>query len=463
MSNSTMNQIKITNPIIYRLDFNNYMLSINIITDTKSNALIDLSKNSVNETKIISSNNIYDKFKKNNLYYSNKNIGAVKFYSYAGGKEISRLVTGITQMSNLVYPPFNGTLFSSIIMPEINNNDNIYLLIDSYEELNTISCPKIKKDLINTDLILMLKNIKNIIENKKVNFIILFEIKIYEELIKYEPMLYEIIISQYDIKLEKSTENIVSYLSDLVFGKVLGGQTIQFTGVINPENFNIIDAFIINNPTQSYTLINKISGLSVLGNGTATINMILRSNCNDIILTEIRLIEVTTRTELINISLNKNIKVHKNTNEILKFIKLYDYSFLVKNIMLTNNRNKIKQFMKDNLEKNYNYEFNFLDSYNSKNLEEDIKMNIDHNIIIYYNNLINNLLTIRNMYYIKRSLNETYNNNITNANFINTQVSKPCLKRTTNNIDQKYNLVNYLVWIIICYKYVKIYNYNTIE
>ncbi len=45
MSNSLMNQINITNFIIYKLNFNTYMLSVDIITNTKSIALINLSKN----------------------------------------------------------------------------------------------------------------------------------------------------------------------------------------------------------------------------------------------------------------------------------------------------------------------------------------------------------------------------------------------------------------------------------
>jgi hypothetical protein len=210
-----MNQINVTNPVVYRLDFKNYMLSFDVTTETNSTTLIDLSKSSLNETKIISSSNIYYKFKDVLLSRTNKNIGAIKFYSYAGGKEITRLINGSNQMSKLEYPPFNGTLFSSIILPEMNNNDSVYILIDSYNEITSILCPLMKKELINRDLNIMLNNIKTNVADKNVNVTILFETKLYDDFIKYEPELKEL-INSFNIKLEDSKGNLVFYTSDLV-------------------------------------------------------------------------------------------------------------------------------------------------------------------------------------------------------------------------------------------------------
>ena len=407
MSNSSMNQINVSNPVIYRLAPTNFMLSFDISTETRTTALIDLSKNSKNETKIISSNGVYSKFKENHLSSrKNKNTGDIKFYSYAGGKEITRLTTGSNRMSNLAYPPYNGTLFSSIELPEMNKKDNVYLLIDNYIEINTISCPNMKKELINKDLEILLNKIKNGIEGKNVNFIILFDSKLHEELIKYEPELNTIICS-YDIHPMKSEGHIVPYVCDLVFGRILGGQTHQFTGVINPEGYTIIDAFttsIIN----YHKLTNRTSGLSILGNGTATIYMLLRSN--NALTNKIKLMEVPTGTELLNISTNTNVKEHKNTSDILKLIKLIDYTLLLKNILSKNDRTEMKQFMKDNLEENFNWEFNFLENYNPDKLEEDIKLQIDNKMILYYQNMLHFLKTIRNIYSGKRSLDDLLDN-----------------------------------------------------
>ena len=44
MSNMSLNKIIINNPIIYRLDFQNYMLSYDVSTETTSMLSIDLSK-----------------------------------------------------------------------------------------------------------------------------------------------------------------------------------------------------------------------------------------------------------------------------------------------------------------------------------------------------------------------------------------------------------------------------------
>lgn len=403
MANSMMNQINVISPVVYRLDFKNYMLSFDVTTETKSTAVIDLSQNSPNETKIISSNVIYSKFKDGNVSCrSNKNSGAVKFYSYAGGKEITRLVTGSTRMSNLAYPPFSGTLFSSIILPEMNDNDTVYLLIDNCSEVGSITHPKMKKDLINRDLFMMLENIKTGINGKNIKFTILFEKNTYDELIKYESKVDKIIES-YGIKSEHSQGHIVPYLCDLVFGKILGGQLHKYNGVINPENFTILDAFITSN-RSIHTLTNRTSGLALVGNGTSTIYMIIR--CNSELTNEIILTEITSGIELLNLSLETDVKVHKNTSEILKFIKLFDFSFLTKNIISKNDRKEMSKFMKDNLEECFNLEFNFLDSYNSDDLEEDIKVQLNNNILHYHNNLFNDLIKIRSKFELKRSLED---------------------------------------------------------
>jgi hypothetical protein len=156
--------------------------------------------------------------------------------------------------------------------------------------------------------------------------------------------------------------------------------------------------------------------LSILGNGTSNIYIIL--SCDSDIINEINITEVTNGTKLININLTENVKVHKNTIEILRLIKLFDYNSKLNTIIKNNNRNEIKEFMKCNLEENFNLEFNFLDSYNSDELEEDIKLNIDNRITSLYVNLLNYLTKIRSYYSIKRSLNNLHNDdNVPNGLF----------------------------------------------
>ncbi len=433
MSNMSLNKIIISNPIIYRLDFKNYMLSYDVSTETTSMLSIDLSKTSDDEIKIVSSYTIYSKFKDSMKNVTNKNTKAVKFYSYAGGKEITRLVNGSTRMSHLDYTPFNGSLFSSIILPELNDNDKLYLLFDSYSELNTIDCPLMKKELINKDFTIMLKNIKKQCEDKKINITMLFDNKLYDELIKYEPSLHlliqgahtydpitKLVVSNFTINLYTSKTNLCNYARDLIFGKVVGGQTHEFTGIINPVDCTILDV-IVNNKNHVFT--NRTSGLSISGNGTSTINMIIKSN-NEL-LNEIKITEVTSGLELINMNINSNVKVHKNTNILLKLVKLREYNTVLTNLLQTNNKEEIKQYMKNNIEETFNWEFNFFESINFSELEEDIKSQVSNNIILLYDTIINHLVTIKKLFYNKRLLID--NNNIQR------EFTEPCFSYLSDN------------------------------
>ena len=65
----------------------------------------------------------------------NKNTGVINFYSYAGGKPISQLINGQRNLSKLTYPPYSGTLLSSIKLPKVLNGE-ILSKIGSYNELN---------------------------------------------------------------------------------------------------------------------------------------------------------------------------------------------------------------------------------------------------------------------------------------------------------------------------------------
>lgn len=388
-----MQEISINNLNIYNLDDSNYMLQFGFTTKTTTTALIDLSKKSSNEIKIISSEQTYNGFKSYTPLYTNKNTGAIKFYSYAGGKELSRLINGSNQLSNIAYPNFNGSLFSSIVFPEINDNDTVYLLIDKYNELKSISCPLVKQSLINEDLIIMLDSIENQIKNKQnIKVTILFDKKTCDELIKHESYINSI-INHYKFNVFNS-DNICQYTCDLVFGKIFGGQTNEYNGIINLKGFTIIDAFLSNYgyPT-SHTLINRTVGLSISGNGQAEMTMIVKLND----LTDRLIInEVISDTELINIELKG--KQHKNTNEMLQFIKLIDQTANLKKIIKKNDKNEMKKFMKDTMEETYNWEFNFLSSYDPNNLYENIKDIMNDKIMSLYSNLIDQFGLIRSIF-----------------------------------------------------------------
>lgn len=405
MSNSLMNHINITNPIVYKLNLKHYMLSCNVTTKTMSSPMIDLSVSLPNDTIIISSNNTYNKFYHHISNYVNKNTGQVKFYSYAGGKEITKLVNGINKMSNLPYPPFNNTLFSSIILPEINNNDSVYILIDSYNEINSITCPLLMKKLINRDLNIMLNNIKTNVENKNVNVIIMFDTLLYDELINYEPDI-DNIIQNFNFTLKKN-KNLVSYTFDLVFGKVISSEDLAFNGIIDFENFTIYYAFTTNQ-SICHLLTIRTSGLSIIGNGTSNIYVILSSN--NCLPNEIKITDVTSENKLLNVTFNENIQEHKNTDIILKLIELCNYNLTLSKIINTDNKDAMKHIMHEKLHENFQWEFNFLNTYDLNNLEEDIKTIIDAKIRWLHNILLNYFAIIRSKFHINKLNGYNYYN-----------------------------------------------------
>jgi hypothetical protein len=398
MSNSSVNQINVSNASIYRLDFINYMLSCDVSTETQSSTLIDMSNILENDTKIICSNSLYSKFKQSVTNRTNKNIGSIKFYSYCGGKELTRMITNSSRMSNLPYPPYSGSLFSSIILPELNDNDTVYLILDEYKDIESITCPLMKKKLIGKDLTLLFNNIKSLTEGKNIKFTIIYEKAIFEELTKSNETIISL-METYGIDYNhdfKSINVVCNYVCDLVFGRVFGGKTHEFTGVINPESFTIIDLFCSNN---IHTFTNRTSGLSISGNGTSTINILMK--CNSELTTNLKVSEIVTGKELLNINLSTSIKVHKNSEILLKLISLYNYDSKLENI-LKEDSNKIKEFIKENVNQNFDLEYNFLDNYDENDLEEDIKNPVHSSMIILYNRVIMSLDNIRKLFTNKR-------------------------------------------------------------
>ena len=392
---NTKNKIHISDPVCYKLNNEYTMLCVNITTSTTPQNAIDLTKKATNETFLISSNNIYNEFKNTVITRSNKNIGPVKFFSFAGGQEVTRLITDVTQMSKLPYPVFSGTLLSSITLPLNMDNNTVYLTIDKrwYNVINTIVDSEMKTTLIEKDLELLLNEIKINIEGKNVNFIISFEKELYDELVQYKPDIYTY-INSFGIKIIITDKrNLVLYMCDLVFGIIVGGQNHQYTGIINPVNFKIIDAFITGK--KNHTIIKRTSGLAISGNGTSTIYMLL---CNNIILNEIRLIDVTMNTELLNINTSTCEVQHTNNELLLVFIKLIEYCIEIKRLLERNIKKDFAFFMEKNIKKNHYWEIVFWDFYKSQVIEEDVKSYIDCYINVYYVKLINQLSSIRMMF-----------------------------------------------------------------
>ena len=429
MSNSTMNEINIINPTIYRLYFNNFMASFDIETKTKSSSLIDMSNKSENNISIISSETIYSTFKKCVIDRTNNNVCAIRFYSLCGGKEITRMLTNSTNMSMLPYPPYSGTLFSSIILPEFNYNEIVYLILDECKEIKTVTCPLIKTNLIKRDLTLLFENIKLSTEGKNIKFTIIYEKSLYEELSKSYTEINSL-MDEYNISFNYDfrTPNIIcNYVCDLVFGKIFGGKTHEFTGIINPESFIIIDMFC-SNTNHVHTFTNRTSGLSISGKGISRINILMKSNSEDI--ADLLITEIVTGKELLKVNLLENVKVHQNTKILLDLIGFHNYNLQLNNILIEDST-KIKEFLKKNIYLNFDLEFNFFDNYDERELQEDIRIPVHTSIMILYNRIILTLDNIRKMFINKT--NSNFDDDIPYIQRGHTVLSTPGLPSKDNN------------------------------
>ena len=193
----------------------------------------------------------------------------------------------------------------------------------------------------------------------------------------------------------------------MVFGKVISSEDLAFNGIIDFENFTIYYAFTTNQ-SICHLLTIRTSGLSIIGNGTSNIYVILSSN--NCLPNEIKITDVTSENKLLNVTFNENIQEHKNTDIILKLIELCNYNLTLSKIINTDNKDAMKHIMHEKLHENFQWEFNFLNTYDLNNLEEDIKTIIDAKIRWLHNILLNYFAIIRSKFHINKLNGYNYYN-----------------------------------------------------
>jgi hypothetical protein len=354
---SELHSCTFKNSKIYTINHSHILLHTNIETTQNHNSLIDLTTKRTNKCKIILSSMQYNKFK--NLQFVNNNLNDVNFYSYLGGKEITTLINNNNIFSSINYPNYTGTLFNSIEFPIIENDDEIFLLLDEYIELNNIYTLNLKINLIKTDIGTMLTNIKQYIGSKKIILNIIINSTIYDEIDKIVPydsqnidfinndkslFFSSTFIDSPYIKLNiiKVNKSIMAeYTCNMVFGKIIGNCLQDFSGNIYFPNYSIIDVYT----DGQHTIFKRSSGLQISKNGKSELVVILKNNLPNT--NNLTICESLTDTELENIIIT-DIKEYKSKNIFNKLILYIDNYEKLLFDNLNKNINEIKNYMLNN-------------------------------------------------------------------------------------------------------------------
>lgn len=230
-------------------------------------------------------------------------------------------------------------------------------MFDQYSEFNNCSDPRLKKRLVNEDLHRLYKNIKKSCDNiNNIEVNIIFDSELFtsfEQYISINNILEDFSISSFP------NDNMVNYLCDKIFGKIIGGQQQYFNGLITVNNNNnIIDAYSEGNININL----RGSGLSVYGNGKSKIFMIIEVKNNNSIIQEMNSLEIIydklSRSPIISLEKFKFQDI---------YVKLYDLikneEYLSQQINITC-KNKIRTWLIKNTNKNVEIDTYELDKFN---------------------------------------------------------------------------------------------------
>ena len=142
-----MSKISLQNEIKkYNINDKLVCLEMNILTNVEPEECFDFTKNYNKNIHIVIPIKTYTEINQIIEKRVNKNSGIIYFYSYAGGKPVSQLMNGQRKLSKIVYPPYSSTLLSSIKIPQVNNGDILYILLESYPEFLSISQDSLKRE-----------------------------------------------------------------------------------------------------------------------------------------------------------------------------------------------------------------------------------------------------------------------------------------------------------------------------
>jgi hypothetical protein len=380
-------------PQVFKINEKLLAVEFNIVTMVEPAESIDLTIDLQKQVHVILSQGQYNKLDQSLQTRINNNSNPINFYSQAGGNPITILKNGQHKMGTITYPNHSGTLLSSIKIPHIQENEILYILVDSYPELLTCADPNLRRKLLVADISELIKHINYASSNIEVN--IIFDSAIVKLINEFYPTFFSgplerDTINQFNLH-EISLDKMNLFLCDKIFGKVIGGQSQSFNGIITAKDCIIVDAYSDGDLSISI----RGSGLSVNGNGKAKILIIIENADSELLIQE-------TYTGLI--ILNNHTINYEEFKFSEKYIKLYElikyYDELSK--LTLESKKIIKENLVKNCYKNFEIEFCDLEDYI---IESELwfisKLNLRVTETIYY--LRYNLELIRSQFIIDRS------------------------------------------------------------
>jgi hypothetical protein len=338
---------------------------VKIIDDAKLAIELDIDVNGsaanrikllVNEGKtahVVLSQGQHDKLKKTLCTRVNENSYPIHFYRTTGGKPIATLNTGQNDLGTVTYHDLKFSLISSIEVPDIQENEVIYFLIDSYDGLDQVTDPSLKSKLIWKDWIDFARKFQSFLKSE---IRIIIDGKIFASITKIIPDFFsyqapELFLenagNQSEVKFFECYDKMTEFLCDKIFGKVIGGEKQLFSGIITTGENKIVDAY----SKGCLSVAIRGSGLTINGNGSSKIFIIVKRKNDSKLLIQ----ETQTGQIILDDKITDDCETFKYPKEYNKLCELVDYNDELKSL-LEKPKESIKKHLLENSTKNSEFE-----------------------------------------------------------------------------------------------------------
>jgi hypothetical protein len=338
---------------------------VNIIDDKLAAIKLDIDVNGsaanrikllVNEGKtahVVLSQGQHDKLKQTLWTRENENTYPIHFYRTTGGKPIATLKTGQNDLGTVTYHDLKLSLISSIEVPDIQKNEVIYILIDSYYGLDQVTDPSLKGELIMKDWIDFARKFQSFLKSE---IRIIIDGKIFASITKIIPdffscqapkLFLENAGNQSEVKFFECYDKMTEFFCDKIFGKVIGGEKQLFSGIITTGGNKIVDAY----SKGCLSVAIRGSGLTINGNGNSKILIIVERKIDSKLLIQ----ETQTGQIILDDKITDDREIFKFPKEYNKLCELVDYNDELKSL-LEKPKELIKKHLLENSTKNSEFE-----------------------------------------------------------------------------------------------------------
>jgi hypothetical protein len=342
---------------VSQIDSNTLMVQFSISTNVEPSIKFDLSTNHARPINLIVGPSTYSRMKQEFGCYKNSNSGEIKIFSYSGGKELCRIEPGSNQMGTVTYPEIQYSLLSQIQFPDIAHPNSLFLIvIDSYPALKLTEYSTIREKLIEQDTQVFNSKLKDFVSRAA-------QVGSTLQLVVDQSIGQILGELNLLVNITQSNETkITRCLGDILFGRVFGGTQPDFSSIISPgSGWDIVDAFSTNvssgENNSTHRLAIRGSGLTIEGNCSSLIGIILKSNTNTNTETMPKLLiqDINLGIQLCDLDL-VDLCQNPNASNLINYIKLEQYVQTLGQFETSTNptnpelRKRIKEHVKANAE-----------------------------------------------------------------------------------------------------------------